>query len=318
MRVVKSSASAIGLYNHCPFSYFLKYIIGMETKAGKAALQGSIVHQAFEWMAKLRKRGKTNVDPMWLLNRAWDKLTAETLGVAIRRVTTRIDKNTGNLMEAADFKKCRVALETILDDQFYNPYNLKIVDAERWFALELPGEEWECLDKDGKLHQFAIRGFIDLVHEIDEDTIEVVDWKTGSREDFYTRQPIDEALLIREIQPRLYHLAAYFLYPKYKNILTTFYYTNSGGPITIALSQDDLTMTISTLHRFFTTIRQDTLIRRNRFWTCKMCHFNNNGMCSRVWSDLHTLGGEYIEDRYSNLDCEGQLAIGKSGDTHNG
>jgi len=311
MRVVKCSASAIGLYNHCPFSYFMQYILGMESQAGKAALQGTIVHQTLELMIKLCKRGKTNVDPMWLLHRAWDEHTAETPEVSIRKVTTRIDKDTGEFKEAADFKKCRVALEAILNDQYYNPYKIKPIDSERWFALEMPGEEWRCLSEEGNVHQFAVRGYIDLVHEIDEDTIEIVDWKTGARKNFHTQESIDEMVLIQEVQPRLYHLAAYFLYPKYKNILITFYYTNDGGPVTIALSHDDLTATIASLHKFMTTVRHDTLMRRNRWWTCKMCSFERNGMCCRVWSDLHTLGSEYVEKRYYKLTCEKQLAIGK-------
>lgn len=311
MRVVKCSASAIGLYNHCPFSYFMKYILGMESKAGKAALQGNIVHKALEWMAKLRKKGKINVDPMWLLDRSWDEHLIAAPEIEIRRVTTRIDKETGGLKEAADFKKCRVAMEVVLDNPYYNPYSLNILDSEQWFALEMPGEEWKCLDQDGKVHQFTPRGFIDLVHEIDHDTIEIVDWKTGKRNEFYTQKPIDEIVLMREIQPRLYHLAAYFLYPKYKNILVTFYYTNDGGPITIAFSQDDLAMTIATLYRFMQTIKKDTLIRRNRSWKCKMCSFDRNGICSRVWSDLHTLGGHYVAERYYQLNYDQQLAIGK-------
>lgn len=311
MRVVKCSSIAIGLYKHCPFAYFMHYILGMETKAGKAALQGSIVHRVFEWMAKLRKRGKTNVDPMWLLHRAWDEQTAASPEIEIRKVTTRIDKNTGEFKEAADFKKCRTAMEVVLVDTHANPYNNKIIDSEQWFALEMPGDEWKCIDEDGNEHQFAVRGFIDLVNEIDEETIEIIDWKTGKRQDYYTQQPIDEMKLLREVQPRLYHLAAYFLYPKYKNILITFYYTNDGGPITIALSQDDLSMTIASLYRFMTTVRRDTLMRRNRSWKCKMCSFERNGVCCRVWSDLHTMGSEYVEDRYAGLDCKQQLSIGK-------
>lgn len=311
MKIIKCSASAINLYNHCPFSYFMNYILEMESKAGKAALQGSIVHQTLDWMCRLRKRGKTNVDPMWLLDRAWDEHTKASVEIEIRRVTTRIDKETGELKEAADFKKCRLALENILNNPHYNPYKIKIIDSEQWFALEMPGDEWGCLDKDGKKHQFTVRGFIDLTHEIDKETLEIVDWKTGSRKSFYTQQPIDEMILTREIQARLYHLAVYLLYPQYKNILITFYYTSDGGPVTIALSQDDLAMTIAVLHKFMTTVSKDTLVRRNRWWTCKMCHFERNGMCQRVWSDLHTLGSEYIEEKYYQLNCEKQLTIGK-------
>lgn len=312
MKIVRCSASAIGLYNHCPFSYFLQYILGMESQAGKAALQGNIVHKVFQIMARRKKRNKKEIDPMLLLDMAWDNFITKSPEIEIRKVTTRIDKETGEFKEAADYKKCRVALETVLADVYYNPYNLKVLDIEEWFALEMPGEEWESLDQDGKVHQFATRGYIDLVHEIDEETIEIIDWKTGKRTSFYTQKPIDEEVLMREIQPRLYHLAVYFLYPKYKNILITFYYTNSGGPITIALSQDDLIMTITALHRFFTTVKRDTLIRRNRSWQCKMCSFSKNDICSRIWSDLHTMGSEYIENRYSKLVHKDQLAIGKS------
>ncbi|KKN98952.1 hypothetical protein LCGC14_0141970 [marine sediment metagenome] len=311
MKITKCSASAIGMYYHCSFAYFLHYILGMETKTGLAALQGSIVHKTLEWMCQLKRRGKTNVDPMWLLDRAWDELTAESPEIAIRRVTTRIDKETGDLKEAADHKKCRVALETILADKHYNPYDNESIGIEQWFAMEMPGEEWECTDKDGNKHQFAARGFIDLVKEIDKETIEIVDWKTGNRKNFHTQEDIDEEVLTKEVQPRLYHLAAYFLYPQYKNIIVTFYYANDGGPVTVAFSQDDLARTVAVLHRFFTTVKQDTLLLRNRHWTCKMCSFNNNGICNRVWSDLNTMGSEYIEDRYTNLTYEGQLAIGK-------
>ena len=299
MRIVRCSASAIGTYNHCPFSYFMHYLLGMESQTGKAALQGSIFHQTLEWMLKLRKRGKTNVDPMWLLDRAWDELTAKSPEIAIRRVTTRIDRETGKLKEAADFKKCRVALETVLANPFYNPYDLNtILGIEQWFALSMPGEEWECLDQDGKSHQFTIRGFLDLVHEIDSDTIEIVDWKSGNRANFHTQEQIDEAALMREVQPRLYHLAAFFLYPQYKNILITFYYANDCGPITISLSHEDMTRTIAFLNNFLNTVRDDTLIRRNKSWKCKMCGFNKDDVCTKVWSDLHTMGGDFVEDKY--------------------
>jgi hypothetical protein len=282
----------------------------METKAGKAALQGNIVHKVLELMAKRRKRGKKNIDPVLLLDHVWDKFTAKFPDIEIRRVTTRIDKSTGDFKEAADFKKCRIALETVLTDSFYNPYNLKILDVEQWFALEMPDKEWECSDQDGKSHQFTVRGYIDLTHEIDKDTIEITDWKTGNRKNFYTQEPVDEIMLTREIQPRLYHLAAYFLYPQYKNILITFFYANEGGPITIALSQDDLAITIESLHRFFNTVKRDTLIRRNRSWRCKnMCSFSKGDICTRVWSDYCTMGSEYVENRYAQLSCKDQLAI---------
>lgn len=313
MRIVRCSSSAIGTYNHCQFSYYLHYLLGLESKTGKAALQGTIIHQALEWMARLKKRGKTNVDPMWLLDRAWDEHTQNSPEIQIRRATTRIDKETGALKEAADFKRCRVALETVLADQFYNPYLLDVLEAEQWFSLEMPGEEWKCSNDEGEEKQFTVRGFIDLVREIDKDTLEIIDWKSGNRTNFHTQEQIDEKVLMREVQPRLYHLAAFFLYPQYKNILITFYYANSGGPITIALSRNDLISTVEFLYDFLRTVKNDTLIRRNKHWTCKLCSFGRNGICDRVWSDLHTSGGDFVKNKYAKLTYEQQLAIGKPG-----
>jgi len=309
MKVVKCSPSAINTYKHCPFSYFLGYILGMESRVGKAALQGSIAHQVFEWMALIRKYRKYQVDPHYLLDKAWAIHIKRNPGIEIRKQTTKIDKETGDFKEAADFRKCREAIETVIDDQFYNPYGVNVIDAEKWFALEMPGEEWSCVDEYGNKHQFAVRGLIDLIHEIDKDTIEIVDWKTGSKSDFHTKQEITDTILMREVQPRIYHLAAFLLYPQYKNVLVTFYYTGDGGPITIALSPEDISMTIAALYRFFREIKQDTLIRRNRHWTCKMCSFERSGICSKVWGDLHTMGNEYVEDQYAKLTFEQQKEI---------
>jgi hypothetical protein len=139
-----------------------------------------------------------------------------------------------------------------------------------------------------------------------------VDWKTGQRKSFYSQKPIDEEVLMREVQPRIYHLAAFHLYPQYKNIWITFYYANDGGPVTIALCQDDIPMTIAGLHRFLTRASNDTLIRRNRSWRCRMCSFDKNDTCTRVWSDLHTLGGEFVNQKYADLTFEGQAVLGKT------
>jgi len=286
------------MYKHCPFAYYLQYILNQKSDSGKAALQGTIVHQTIDWMAKLKKRGKTNVDPMWLLDRAWDEQVQKNENISIRKVTTRIDKETGEFKEAADFKKCRLAIEEILANEHYNPYNLDIIDSEKWFRLEMPGKEWEVKNENDEPEQFAARGFIDLVHKVDKDTIEIIDWKTGVRKSFYTQKEIDEEVLSREIQPRIYHLASYLLYPQYKNVILTFYYTGDGGPVTIALSHDDVLNTIEYLHRFLMTVKGDTLLRRNRSWKCKMCRFNKEDKCSKIWGDLHTMGGAYVSEKY--------------------
>ena len=73
MKITTCSPSSINTYRSCNFKYYLSYILGMKTPSGKSAVLGNIVHQVFEWMAKLKKKGKTNVDPIWLFERAWDE-----------------------------------------------------------------------------------------------------------------------------------------------------------------------------------------------------------------------------------------------------
>ena len=297
MKITKCSASAIQTYEHCNFKYYMSRVLNMEDAAGKAALQGTIVHQVFEWMGKLKRKNKTHIDPEWLLERSWDMHTAKNPHIEIRRTTSK--------GEAADFRKCRESVEVILNDDTYNPYKMEnIIDSERWFSVEFPGEEWETHEGE----QFRTRGFIDLVRELDKETIEIIDWKTGKRLDFYTRQPIDVLQLMREIQPRLYHLASCMIYSEYKNIVITFYYTSDGGPVTISLSLEDIPHTIAAIWAFFKRVEKDTLFRRNRSWKCRMCAYNKNDICTKVWSDLHTLGSEFVEQKYVDMTVEQQRA----------
>ncbi len=303
MKIYQCSPSAIKTYNHCSFKYWLEKRLELESPAGKAALQGTIVHQVFEWMGKLKLRNKTYIDPLWLLDQAWIWHVKLNPKIGIRRTTSR--------GEAADFKKCRLSVEDVCGGDF-DPYTSKIIDIEKWFEFEMPGKEWECKNRDNETQQFTSRGFIDLSREINEDTIEIVDWKTGKRQDFYTMKEHTFETLFNDIQVRLYHLAATILYPQYNNVMVTIYYTTDGGPITIPLTQADILSTIEYLWKLFQTVKSDTLLIRNRSWKCRMCAFERSGICQRVWSDLNTIGEEYVKDRYIKLSFEEQEKIAKS------
>lgn len=295
MRITKGSASSIKTYYHCSFKYWLEQIIKMESAPGKSALQGTIIHQVLEWMTKLKLKNKTYIPPEWLLEQSWDMHTRLNPGVEIRKITSR--------GEAADFRKCRESIEIIKNDKEYNIYDFdsKIIGAEIWFEIEMPGEEWECINEEGKKSQFTPRGFIDIVREINQDTIEIIDWKSGKRSDFYSMKEHDFNTLLADIQCRLYHLAAVNLYPQYENILCTFYYTSDGGPITIPLTKQDIVATIDKLWEFFNKAKKDTLLIRNRSWKCRMCPFEKTGICNKVWGELNSMGQKYIEDKYYKM-----------------
>lgn len=285
MKITRCSTSAINTYYYCPFKYFLSYIMRIQDLPGKNAIIGTIIHLTLECMSKLKRKNKY-IDPNWLLDQAWQQCLRKNSHTDLRQYTTR--------GESADFKRSRDIINFVVNDEHYNPYNMNIIDGERWFDIEMPGDEWQI--EDGK--QFSVRGFLDLVHEIDEETIEIVDWKTGNKMDIYTGKHIDTWTLTNQVQPRLYHIAAMNLYPKYKNIWITFHYLKEKSPVTIVFDEIDASYTIAAVWKFFETVKKDTIIKRNRSWKCRMCSFNKNDLCNRVWGDLNTHGTDYVEVQY--------------------
>lgn len=286
MWINRASASAVKSYKFCPFQYWLNYVLGLDSPSGKAAVQGNIVHRVFEWMGQAQMKGKT-IDPHRLLDWAWDTEIALNPQVELRRITSR--------GEAADFRLCRESVEKVLAHPIYDPRKLKVTGTEVRVELSLPGELWQL--RSGE--QFRITGYMDLVHEVTKDTIEVIDWKSGRRSDFGTFKEKDFYDLMRDVQPRLYHLAATQMYPQYPNVLVTFYYINDGGPFTLPFTADDLVPTLSSVWKFFDTVRRDQQFARNRSWKCsKFCYYGRTGLCDNVWADLHAYGQEYVESKY--------------------
>lgn len=302
MQINRVSASSMSSYKSCNFRYFLDQVLRLEQSSGKAATLGHICHETFELMAKLKKRGKTNVDPQWIFHRAWAHYTNLRPDLDIRRYSKRIRKSTGLPDEMKDYTTTKASVDRVLNDPHYNPYKLKILGAEQAFNIDFPGDEF--ITNLGK--QLFQKGFIDLVHEIDLDTIEIVDWKTGEQKDFHTGEKIDFDYLVRSIQPRLYHMAAVLLYPQYKNVIVTFYYTKGDGPISFAIDQHQIMPTIEACLEFKKTVEADTIIKRNRSWKCKTCSYGRSGICDPVWSDTCTHGTEYVKQKYYGLSYKDQ------------
>jgi hypothetical protein len=301
MFISHASPSSISTYQECPFKYFLKYILGLKDTAGPAALKGKIVHRVFEVMAKLRLRGK-EIDPLWLLDRSFDYYTKLEPDKKIRKTTSR--------GEAADYRKLREAVEMVVNDPYYNPYNLKIIGAEALGKIHMDKDGWSCPLPGAESTPFEVTGIIDLIHELDEDTIEVIDWKTGEKKDWVTGRPIDTYELLQQIQPRIYHWMIGLLYPQYKNILVTFYYTKENGPEMLSFSQEDMSYTMEFVYRFLNTVRKDMMLKRRRSWRCsKMCHFGKLKLCEQIYSDLHTEGYDYVIREYTGLTLQQQLEL---------
>ena len=270
MKIDRLSASAIKTYSFCEFKYYLTYVAGLEDLSGKAAALGTIIHNVLATVA--RKPGRWDWEK--ILQAYWDHSVYNNPRLDIRRIN--------RLGVSADYKKCIKALE-IVKASACNPENLKVIDVENKFRITLNKNKWKT--QFGK--QLKLSGIIDLVHEIDEDTIELIDWKSGQRKDFASGKEINNVSILSDIQPRLYHLAASYLYPKYSNINMIFYYILQGGPLVVSLGKDDIKETLNTIHRDFRVMENN--VRPSRIfpsWRCKMCGFSKNGVCNVVWDSL--------------------------------
>ena len=130
-------------------------------------------------------------------------------------------------------------------DGMFDPRYSNIVAPEPHFDLVIDEPwakyEYEIDGKtvDGKL---AIKGTIDLIVKLDDGLYEIVDYKTGSRVDWNSKNRDRKTYnyLTQDFQLDLYHYAAQRLYPEIKQVITSIFFIRDGGPFTICKEQLDI------------------------------------------------------------------------------
>jgi ATP-dependent exoDNAse (exonuclease V) beta subunit len=133
------------------------------------------------------------------------------------------------------------------------------------------------IGKDNWGEDIIMHGYIDLIIEEDDDTIIVVDYKTG----FKTKTTEE---LMKDIQPRMYSLAAKLKFPEYKFVLLTFDYFR-GVPIDVGFSQEQDEVTREVVCRKWNEIKAKHKIKRRPFdWYCQ--YLCNRNVCNVEWAKL--------------------------------
>lgn len=130
----------------------------------------------------------------------------------------------------------------------------KIIGVEVPFDLEF---------NVGTDNYYRILGYIDLVTEIDEDTIEVRDYKTGNWAKTY-----DQAF--NDPQMRIYSIAAKKLFPSYKYVIMTLDYLRKQ-PVTVIFSEEDDRESHKALQKYFKEIQQNEDPQRKKSFMCRFC-----------------------------------------------
>lgn len=287
--------------------YFINYVLGWPTDSNKKADIGTMAHKVMEVMAGLKKFQQDKPNNKWLVveDDVCGKVRISKDRLFSNEVVDELcDISFDNYREKFNFHKWlpsdRRSVKELVNifisqnNGQFDPRYRNIHHPEPHFDIPIE-EDWAKYEYEinGKTvaGQLAIKGTIDLVTLVNEDTIEVIDWKTGRRMNWATGEEKDFDKLNKDPQLLLYFYAISKLYPEYPNrIMSIFFCKNTEGkydpkPFSMCFDESDEERFLSMLKKRFEEIKANTnpkLLDPNRKnFRCKsMCTF-----CKNNWKD---------------------------------
>jgi hypothetical protein len=289
----------------CEQQYFFEYVLGWRGPSNQKADKGTICHKVLEILAIIKKNIQDGIP--------------EFEDDLIGKVSTN-NYNLDNIIELTykfyttnfnhhkwsdkDFKDCKSWVYKAIEynNRMFDPRNRDILCPEQHFdiLIEKPWAKYSYDSPDGLLEGYlGLKGTIDLVTKIDNNTIEVIDWKTGKRLDWATGQEKTPEKLQNDPQLMIYYYAISRLFPEYEHIILTIYFINDGGAFSILFDKSDLLRTEEMLRKKFEIIKQTKKPRLHQTWMCsKLCHFGKTS-----FADTHiTPTIEYRDNQHCKKD----------------
>lgn len=316
--------------------YYMEYTLGWRGNSGKKADKGTIVHKILE-ISALAKKGLQNGRKTFTDSQIGRVQTSNYNASYLNKIIDKVyeyytSRTPHHEWVPLDLKHCRKWVWKIFDDHegIFDPKNRLVVDAEPHFDFEIE-EDWAkydyTLDDGTQLEgNLSLKGTIDLITDVGDDTYEVIDWKTGRRLDWATGKEKTPAKLQKDPQLRMYHLAVKKLYPHVKSFLITIHFMNDGGPFTLHFQDSDVAETLEMIKAKFEVIKNTTSPQQIFTWKCsKLCPagkttyentsiepmYNSFGGCSnkcdQTMSAIKENGIEWVTQNYMSPDH----AIGK-------
>lgn len=274
MKVTSLSKSGVESYLDCPFKYYLQYACRVSSPAGKAAALGVCFHKIMELQATCHQRNKLNT----FILTDYPKITRICFNRCIK-------ENPDFEFTEEDFQTCLKWVEVINNSIRGPGKHKKILGVEQKFRYEFdkPGMGYKYDGKEGKL---AVNGVIDLVVEIDDGTIEIIDYKTGKHiKDWNTGKVKTLTDFQKDLQLRLYNLVAKEMYPQYKCRILTLVYIQARKTFSVSMDLEDEIKTVDVLRRHFheisadnmpMRIKENALRSKERYKCRKSCYYGLN------------------------------------------
>lgn len=264
----------------CEQQYFIEYVLGIRGPSNKKADKGTITHKVLEILADIKKNQQDNIlsfidDVVGEIN-VGNYCLENIIEIVYKYYTNKFSHHEWKTVDLVD---CRdwVYKAIQCNNGMFDPRNRNILSPEQHFdiIIEKPWAKYSYDTSEGLLEGYlGLKGTIDLITKIDDNTLEVIDWKTGKRLDWATGKEKTHAKLQNDPQLMIYHYAISKIFPKYDHVIITIYFINDGGPFSIMFDKTDLVRTEEMLRTKFEIIKKTKKPRLNRTWMCnKLCHF---------------------------------------------
>lgn len=293
------SPSAFSVYNDCEWKYFIG-ILGFPSEDSAATILGKMAHHIFEILSKASGVQHHKSSKIWDAEYLWK--------IVYNRYIKKYPIIFASIKQDKLTKLCNGIIKLI--NGYYTPVKDNTIAVEKYFKIPIERPEFLL---DDKKSYFSIRGIIDRIDLINQETIEIIDYKSGQGKSFDKEgRPYKDSISLKDdIQPRMYHLAAKILYPNIKNVIVTFLYFTDQGPVTTIFVDSDLEETINIILRRFRAIKANEdpsrILGTKMGWKCKvMCSYFKDGKCQSLWEEKNKLGLDFVYHKYVTLNFKGK------------
>lgn len=316
----------------CPMQYFIEYNLGIRSPSNQKADKGTIVHKVMEILAYIKLTHQNNEKTYTDDILGQIDINNYDLDNIIEQIYQHYSSQfKHHKWSPKDLKDCRLWVNKAISDHngHFDPRSRNILQPEQHFdiVIEKSWAKYKYNTKNENLEGYlAIKGTIDLITKVNDDTIEIIDWKTGRRLDWATGEEKTLAKLQNDPQLRIYHYAVSALYPNIDHIIFTINFINDGGAFSVCYDKMDLPKTEDMIRKKFDTIKNTTVPQLNKSWKCnKLCHFGkttfenshilpiveyrDNQICSKdshmtkceqVKHDIELMGINHVIDTYTS------------------
>ena len=167
----------------CPMQYFIEYNLGLRSPSGIKADKGTIVHKVLEILAHIKLCTQSN-QTIYVDDIIGD---VDINNYNLTHITEQVyqyytSQFKHHVWENKDYKDCLLWVNKAITDHngHFDPRNRNILQPEQHFDIVI-NKSWAFYSyktPQGNLEgNLAIKGTIDLITQVDDDTIEIVDWK---------------------------------------------------------------------------------------------------------------------------------------------